>query len=156
VSSYFYNDRNAPRPNRARPVTVVALIEHGGRVLFDRRADAPYWGLIAGTVEPDETLEQALRREVGEETGLTVAQLALFGTFSHPSRIVAYADGAVVQPVTLAYEVVVDDVRPLRLSDESRAFAWFAPAEIPVGDVIATHRPILNRYLSGDRPPFLD
>ena len=134
----------------------MALIEHDGRVLFDRRADAPYWGLIAGTVELNETLEQALRREVAEETGLKVARFALFGTFSDPSRIVAYADGAVVQPVTLAYKVVVDDVGPLQLSDESRAFAWFAPTEIPVSDVIATHRPILDRYLSGDPPPFLD
>ncbi len=135
---------------------MVALIEHEGRVLFDRRADAPFWGLIAGTVELDETLEQALRREIDEETGLAVAHFSLFGTFSHPSRIVSYADGAVVQPVTVAYKVVVDDVRPLRLSSESGAFAWFTPPEIPVAEVIATHRPILDRYLADDPPPFLD
>lgn len=93
MSSYFYLDPTAPRPNRPRPVTVVGLIEHEGRILFDRRADAPYWGLIAGTVEADETLEEALRREIREETGLEVKTFSLFGTFSHPSRIVAYADG---------------------------------------------------------------
>jgi ADP-ribose pyrophosphatase YjhB (NUDIX family) len=137
-------------------VTVVALIEHDGRVLFDRRADAPFWGLVAGRVELDETLEQALRREVDEETGLTIAHFALFGTFSDPTRIMAYADGNVMQPVTIAYNVTVEEIAPLHPSGESMGFAWFAPSEIPVSDVIATQRPILDRYLNGDPPPFLD
>ena len=85
MASFFYQDASAPRPNTPRPVTVVALIQDNGRVL-DRRADAPYWGLIAGRVEADETLEQALRREVDEETGLTITSFLLFGTFSAPSR----------------------------------------------------------------------
>jgi hypothetical protein len=38
LSSYFYNDSTAPRPNRPRPVTVVALIERDEPLLFDRRA----------------------------------------------------------------------------------------------------------------------
>ena len=56
-------------------------------------------------MEADETLEEALRREIRQETGLEVETFSLFGTFSHPSRIVAYADGTVMQPVTIAYKV---------------------------------------------------
>lgn len=156
MASFFYKDTEAPRPNTPRPVTVVALIHDNGRILFDRRADAPLWGLIAGQVESDETLEDALRREVYEETGLAIDSFTLFGTFSDPSRIIAYPDGNVIQPVTIAYTVVAEAIAPLRLSDESVGFEWFAPAEIPVSEVIATHRPILDRYLSGDPPPFLD
>jgi 8-oxo-dGTP pyrophosphatase MutT (NUDIX family) len=156
VASFFYQDANAPRPNTPRPVAVVALIRNNGRMLFDRRADAPYWGLIAGKVEADETLEQALRREVDEETGLTIASFALFGTFSDPSRIAAYADGNVVQPVTIAYDVTVESIAPLRPSAESTGFAWFPVTGIPADDVIATHRPILDRLSSGAAPPFLD
>ena len=134
MASFFYQDASAPRPNTPRPVTVVALIQDNGCVLLDRRADAPYWGLIAGRVEADET----------------------FGTFSDPSRIVAYADGNVMQPVTIAYDVTVESIAPLRRSAESNAFAWLPVSDIPLGDVIATHRLILDRLSSGAPPPFLD
>ena len=156
VASFYYRDASAPRPNTPRPVTVVALIQDNGRVLLDRRADAPFWGLIAGRVEADETLEQALRREVDEETGLAVASFSLFGTFSDPSRIIAYADGNVMQPVTIAYDVTVESIAPLRPSAQSNGFAWLPVSDIPLADVIATHRPILDRLSSGAPPPFLD
>lgn len=61
-----------------------------------------------------------------------------------------------MQPVTIAYKVIVRRITPLRPSDESRGFAWLAQTEMPLTDVIATHRPILDRYLSDDPPPFLD
>ena len=47
------------------------------RVLFVQRAKAPYegsWSLPGGRVEPGETLEQAVRREVLEETGLVLPE----------------------------------------------------------------------------------
>lgn len=54
----------------------------GGRVLLSRRARAPkkgQWDLIGGFVEAGETPEQAIRREVLEETGCRLADAA----FSH-------------------------------------------------------------------------
>jgi 8-oxo-dGTP pyrophosphatase MutT (NUDIX family) len=156
VSSFYYRDPAAPKPNGPRRATVVALIEHEGRLLFDRRADAPFWGLIAGRLEDDETLAEGLRREVREETGLEISGYSLFGTFSDPSRIVRYADGSTVSPVSIAYTVAVGDVAGLRLSNESTAFRFFAPDELVLDDIIATHRPVIERYLSDAPPPFLD
>jgi ADP-ribose pyrophosphatase YjhB (NUDIX family) len=155
MSSYYYRDTAAPDPNQPRRVTVVAIIEHEGKVLFDRRADAPCWGLIGGQLEDHESLVEGLEREIDEETGLTVATFSLFGTFSDPSRRVRYADGKVYPLVTVAYRVAVDDMAKLRGSDESRGFRLFAPYEFP-RDVIATQRPVIDRYLSGEPPPFLD
>jgi len=55
---------------------VVGVIVHEGKILIDRRplggAMGGLWELPGGKVEPGETLEQALHREIHEELGITV------------------------------------------------------------------------------------
>jgi ADP-ribose pyrophosphatase YjhB (NUDIX family) len=113
-------------------------------------------GLIGGTIEFDETLEDALRREVREETGLEVRAFSLFGTFSDPSRSAAYADGNVQQPVSIAYLVEVDDAAPVRPSRESLELRFFGRDELPLAELAETHVPIVQRYLDKASPPYLD
>ena len=62
--------------NPARAVSAAIL--HKGRFLLVRRGRAPALGLYAfpgGRVEPGETLEQAVRREVSEETGARLGEV---------------------------------------------------------------------------------
>ncbi len=58
---------------RTDPVVQV-LVHDGERVLLGRSPGWPdrFWSVLAGFVEPGETLEQAARREVGEEVGLAL------------------------------------------------------------------------------------
>jgi mutator protein MutT len=67
---------DAVRAYPDRPiVSVGAVIFDDERVLLIRRGNAPLkgdWSLPGGVVEVGETLSEALRREVLEETGLTV------------------------------------------------------------------------------------
>lgn len=56
---------------------VIVLVQHGDRILMTRQSSWPEgrYGLVAGFVEPGESLEQCLAREVYEETGLAVTEM---------------------------------------------------------------------------------
>ena len=152
---FYYRDPDAPSPNRPRRVGVVALIERNGRLLLERRRDAPLWSLIGGAVEEDESLGEALVREVHEETGLSVESYDLFGTFSDPSRIVSYPGGNIHRVITIAYLVRVDGFGSLRASDESEALRFFNRDELLRLDLPSTQRHIVELFVAPWSPPHL-
>ncbi|MFN0169574.1 MAG: NUDIX hydrolase [Bryobacteraceae bacterium] len=84
------DDRRYP----GRPVLGVgAVIVDGDSVLLVERGREPlkgYWSLPGGVVETGETLDEAVRREVREETGLEVDLLGVVEIFE---RIMRDADG---------------------------------------------------------------
>jgi 8-oxo-dGTP diphosphatase len=73
------SDRNIAHDMTHGPLSAVsAAIFHDGRFLLVRRGRAPAKGLYAfpgGRVEQDESLADAVRREVMEETGATLASV---------------------------------------------------------------------------------
>jgi len=76
-----------PREYPVSPIVGVgAVVFQADCVLLVRRAKAPLageWSLPGGAVELGETLEQAIRREVAEETGLTVAVVKVLEALDH-------------------------------------------------------------------------
>lgn len=65
---------------------VICLIRRGEKVLLVRARNfrGNYYGLVAGFVETGESLEQAMAREIREETGLEVSNLRYFGSQPWP------------------------------------------------------------------------
>jgi 8-oxo-dGTP pyrophosphatase MutT (NUDIX family) len=135
---------------------VIALIERDGALLLERRADAPLWSLIAGMVEDTETLTDALRREVFEETRLTVTECQLFGTFSDPTRIVSYPDGNVYRVASFVYSVGVASFDDLRPGPESEDLRFFPKDELLALELPATQRPVVEKLFATDSPPHLE
>ncbi len=65
-------------------VYAVILNPQGDRILLIRKARGPYTGLLdlpGGSVETGETVEEALEREVGEETSCCVFFKRLLGAY---------------------------------------------------------------------------
>lgn len=68
---------------------VIVLIEHEGKALLVRARNfrRPFHGLVAGFVETGESLEECVRREVREETGLEIKNLRYFDSQPWPYPI---------------------------------------------------------------------
>ncbi|MDI6889152.1 MAG: NUDIX hydrolase [Methanocellales archaeon] len=70
-------------------LAVDAIVLLNGKVVLIKRKNPPFencYALPGGFVEKGETVEQALVREVKEETGLDVDIVKLVGVYSEPDR----------------------------------------------------------------------
>jgi 8-oxo-dGTP diphosphatase len=120
-----------PRTYPTRPyLAVSAAIFRGNRVLIVRRGRLPSHGLYTlpgGGVELGETLEQAVIREVREETGLDIEPLALAG---YRQVIMRDARGKIERHFVVlpfAARWIAGDVS---LNEELAEANWLLPSEL--------------------------
>lgn len=72
------------------------IIENAeGEILLQKRRDNGSWALIGGAMEMGETFEEAAKREVKEESGLSVGKLEIFKLCSGRDCIIEYPNGDV-------------------------------------------------------------
>jgi len=127
-------------------VGVGAIVVHRGRVLLIRRGQAPrkgQWSLPGGLVELGESLQDALIREIREETGLAV----------EPVELVELIDRIIVENRRVRYHYVVADylcrVRGgrVRAASDAAAVRWVVPADWGPGSTLGFD-PIMARVLN--------
>ena len=82
--------------------TLLALNQNN-QLLLIKRNDNGCWGVPGGAMEPGEKLEDTVKRETKEETGITVKNLELFGVYSGPNLYYKYPDGSEVYNVSVVY-----------------------------------------------------
>ena len=149
-AKFYYQDNDAPKPNKPNHIGVTAILISGGKILFEKRSDCARWSLIGGGLKVDETLKECFLREVAEETGLELQAPENFAIYDDPSRIVAYPDGNVLRIITAVFvkDISIDEVE-LRVSDESFELKFFDIDEIKTLDIVETHRHIVNDFADG-------
>lgn len=90
-----------------RPIIMVGatalILDENERLLMLRRTDNACWGVPGGGMEPGESLEDTVRRETREETGLEIGEISLYGIFSGPEFFYKYPNGDQVHIVTAVF-----------------------------------------------------
>lgn len=119
---------------------IIVLVEHEGACLLGRQAGWPKgrYSTLAGFVEPGEALEDAVRREVAEESGVLVGDV-----FYHSSQPWPL-------PASLMVGFVAKAVSPaIRLRDDELEEArWFTPQQIIDGLMDGSFLPSLPLSVS--------
>jgi len=115
-----------------RPLILVAcaamVFDAEERLLLIERADDRTWGLAGGLMEPGETTEQTVRREVFEEVGIELGPLDLLGVLSGPELFSIYPNGDQVYAVAVIYHARYNG-RELRLDPREALQARFFPLD---------------------------
>jgi NAD+ diphosphatase len=106
---------------RTDPVTIM-LVEHEDRVLLGRQPRFPprMYSALAGFVEPGETIEEAVAREIWEEAGLRVRDVRYIASqpWPFPSQLMIGCTSVTDDPALTIDRTELDDAR------------WFTRAEL--------------------------
>jgi 8-oxo-dGTP diphosphatase len=109
-----------PDKNQRHSVSVAAaIVDEQGRVLGIQRRDNGHWEPPGGVLELDETIEDGLRREVMEETGLSIEIEDLSGIYKNMNRGI----------VALVFKCRPTGAKPVHTA-EAATFRWLEPHEI--------------------------
>jgi 8-oxo-dGTP diphosphatase len=132
---------NSHPPDRSQTAVVAAIIADGDRYLVAKRAAssslAGYWEFPGGKVEPGESSEDALCREIQEEMGVSITVLS-----SIPFATVDWKyDHAQVHLVALRAAISAGEPRPL----DHEELRWLTPHEILELNLLPADRPVAAR-----------
>ncbi|CZX41513.1 nucleoside triphosphatase NudI [Enterobacter ludwigii] len=121
---------------------VCPIIQNDGAYLLCKMADdrgvfPGQWALSGGGMEPGETMEQALRREIREELGdaLEITEVKPWA-FRDDIRMKTYADGTTeeIYMIYLIFDCISAN-RQVTFNDEFQEVAWVRPEAIKALDL---------------------
>ncbi|MFL1676626.1 HAD-IIA family hydrolase [Paenibacillus dendritiformis] len=128
-----------PWPDDIKPGVAGIVMDERGRVLLMKRSDNGCWGIPSGHVERGESVEEAIVREIREETGLQVKVKRLVGLYSDPeSQVFTYPNGAVSHFVTACFRCEMVGGTLVRTGDETLDVNYFEVDRLP-DNMLAMH-----------------
>jgi 8-oxo-dGTP diphosphatase len=133
-------ESSSARNSAAFRIAVSALLfDEQQRILLAHRRDIDWWNLPGGGMELGETVEEAVKREVLEETGLKVEVEQLVGVYSKPQK----------QEVVLTFRCHKVG-GALTATEESRECRYFVPDGLPI-NTLPKHRQRIVDALLGQQ-----
>lgn len=121
------------------------IFNENGELLLTRRAVEPGKGMLdlpGGFVEPMESAEEAVDREIEEELNIRISRKSYLGSF--PNRY-PYSDFT-VPTVDLAYVCESDDLGRLKPGDDVASVEFYLPGNIDFADLCSQSMKQIIRY----------
>lgn len=131
------------RPLLQVGASVIVEDDHG-RILLQLRSDNQCWGYAGGSVELDEEVEAAAKRELLEETGLVAHKMELFGVFSGKDTHYIYPNGDEVSCIDIVYLCKVYSGQLQCQPGEVDALQFFEANKLPENLSPPIRKPILQ------------
>ncbi len=129
---------------------VAAVIPDGkGRILLQEKSSGEGWSLPAGGIEPGETPEQAITREVLEETQLKVTATRILGVLGGKEFRYVYPNGDAVEYTVILYLCSVAGRSRAPRDPETRSLRYFTASDMPA---LALPYPIELLFAAEGRP----
>ncbi len=125
------------------PSVAVLPWREDGRLLCVRLADTAQWATIGGAVEPDESPEDAARRETEEEAGIRVELQGIRAVLGGPPFRIRYPNGDETAYVSTVFDASITSGVPQPDHDETTAIGWFSPTELVGTDMSPFTRALL-------------
>lgn len=119
--------------NRLLLLPSIAAVIHdtSGNLLLQEKASGEGWSLPAGAIEPGETPEEAVIREVMEETGLAVTPTGILGVFGGRDFRYTYPNGDQVEYTVTLFKCQVLEDHGAWTDSETRSLEYFARDVMP-------------------------
>lgn len=136
--------------NAAAAVAAI-IVNSQGQIMLTRRAVEPNKGMLdlpGGFVDPDESVEDALRREIAEELGTEVTEARYLCSF--PNRYLF--SGCSVATIDLGFVCQIADYSGISAHDDIDQIIWLAPDQIDMNLVSAgSIRNILTHFINNHK-----
>lgn len=119
-------------PKQILPAVAAIIFNEDGEILLQKRKDVNKWCIISGHVEFGETIEEAILREIAEETNAAANIIRFIGVYSSPiSQTYTYKDRT-VQYVTSYFEAnLTEPISHSFSNNETQELRFFSPDSIP-------------------------
>jgi len=117
-----------PRPSLTVDAVIFRQQGDSYEILFIQRGRSPYegnWALPGGFVNMDETLEDAIARELEEETSLKNLSLNQLHAFSTPGR------DPRGHTISVVFWGIVSNKQTIKAGDDAREARWFSLDHLP-------------------------
>jgi 8-oxo-dGTP pyrophosphatase MutT (NUDIX family) len=106
------------------------ILDDAGRILLQKRGDRHDWGLPGGALELCESAEEAVIREVMEETGLQVKVEAFLGVYTQYFE--EYPNGDQAQTIAIFFICSIPGGELSIDYDETLDLQFFQPTDAPL------------------------
>lgn len=130
-----------PRAANTTDAIVFAKENNNTKILLIQRAREPFqlkWALPGGFIDMEETLVEACKRELEEETGLKVDKLIQFKTYDAIDRDPRH------RTISTVFYTQLPSIVPVAGADDASQAEWFSVDKLP--ELAFDHQQIIDEF----------